>query len=267
MLGILDRQSLGADPLSPQTVHTSVEAKKLAFADRAAYLTDPAFMRVKASALIEPDYLKQRSALIDATRVLPSIAPGSCTGDTVYLCAADREGNVVSLIQSNYMGFGSLVVVDDTGIVLHNRGAYFSLDPNAANALAPAKRTLHTLIPSLALRHGRPAIVFGTMGGDGQAQTHLQVYTAIARFGLNMQQAIEMPRWIHGVAPNGETLLVEGRFPLETVEVLRQLGHQVQIGDNWQAVMGYAQGIIFDQDTGVMQGGSDPRAEGIAAGW
>ena len=267
MLGMLDRQPLGDDPLSPQTVHAAVEAKKLAFADRAAYLTDPAFMRIKPSALIEPDYLKQRSTLIDATRVQPSVAPGSFTGDTVYLCAADQEGNVVSLIQSNYMGFGSLVVVDDTGIVLHNRGAYFSLDPNAANALAPAKRTLHTLIPSLALRNGRPAIVFGTMGGDGQAQTHLQVYTAVARFGLNMQQAIEMPRWIHGTAPNGETLLVEGRFPLETVEALRQLGHQVQVGDNWQTVMGYAQGIIFDQDTGVMQGGSDPRAEGIAAGW
>jgi gamma-glutamyltranspeptidase len=267
MLGMLDRQPLGDDPLSPQTVHTAVEAKKLAFADRAAYLTDPAHMRIEPSTLIEPEYLKHRSALIDATRAQTSIAPGSFAGDTVYMCAADREGNVVSLIQSNYMGFGSGVVVDDTGIVLHNRGAYFSLDPTATNALAPAKRTLHTLIPSLALRNGRPAIVFGTLGGDGQAQTHLQVYTAVARFGLNMQQAIEMPRWIHGAAPNGETLLVEGRFPQETVEALRQLGHEVQVGDNWQTVMGYAQGIIFDQDTGVMQGGSDPRAEGIAAGW
>lgn len=267
MLGILDRQPLGADPLSPQTVHTAVEAKKLAFADRAAYLTDPAHMRIDPSALIDADYLKQRSALIDATRAQSSVAPGSFTGDTVYLCAADREGNVVSLIQSNYMGFGSGVVVDDTGIVLHNRGAYFSLDPTSANALAPAKHTLHTLIPSLALRNGRPAIVFGTMGGDGQAQTHLQVYTAVARFGLNMQQAIEMPRWIHGTTPNGETLLVEGRFPPETVETLRHLGHEVQIGDDWQTVMGHAQGIIFDQDSGVMQGGSDPRAEGIAAGW
>ncbi|HBE29048.1 MAG TPA: gamma-glutamyltransferase, partial [Ktedonobacter sp.] len=98
----------------------------------------------------------------------------------------------------NYMGFGSGVVVDDTGIVLQNRGAYFSLDPTAANALAPAKRTLHTLIPSIALRNGRPGMVFGAMGGDGQPQTHLQVYTAVARFGLNIQQAIEMPRWVHG---------------------------------------------------------------------
>ena len=165
------------------------------------------------------------------------------------------------------MGFGSGVVVDDTGIVLQNRGAYFSLDPKAANALAPSKRTLHTLIPSMALRDGRPAIVFGTMGGDGQAQTHLQVYTALARFGLNMQQAIEMPRWIHGDDHKRETLLVEGRFPADTVERLRGLGHDVTRGEDWLTTMGYAQGIAFDATTGVMQGGSDPRAEGIAAGW
>ncbi len=267
MLGILDRLTLGAHPLSVDTVHTAVEAKKLAFADRAAYLTDPAYMRVDPSALIAADYLTERSKRIDPTRAQPSPAAGSFSGDTIYLCAADSAGNVVSLIQSNYMGFGSGVVVDDTGIVLQNRGAYFSLDPAAANALAPTKRTLHTLIPSMALRNGRPALVFGTMGGDGQAQTHLQVYTAIARFGLNIQQAIEMPRWLHAASNGQETVLVEKRFPTETVEALRQRGHTVQIGEPWLTTMGYAQGIIFDPTTGVMQGGSDPRAEGIAAGW
>jgi gamma-glutamyltranspeptidase/glutathione hydrolase len=268
MLGIVDRRrDIGNNPLAPETVHIEVEAKKLAFADRAAYLTDPAYMRVNPAALIDAHYLDQRSALIDPTRAQSSVASGSFTGDTVYLCTADREGNVVSLIQSNYMGFGSGVVVDDTGIVLQNRGAYFSLDPAATNALAPAKRTLHTLIPSMALRNGRPAMAFGTMGGDGQAQTHLQVYAALARFGLNIQQAIEMPRWIHGAATDQELLLVEGRFPPETVAALRQLGHVVQIGDDWLPTMGYAQGIVFDALNGVMQGGSDPRAEGIAAGW
>ncbi len=268
MLGMLNRrQDIGSNPLAPETVHIEVEAKKLAFADRAAYLTDPAYMHVNPLALIDAHYLDLRSAIIDPTRTQSSIAQGSFTGDTVYLCTADREGNVVSLIQSNYMGFGSGVVVDDTGIVLQNRGAYFSLDSTAANALAPAKRTLHTLIPSMALRNGRPAIVFGTMGGDGQAQTHLQVYTALARFGLNMQQAIEMPRWLHGVDTGQEVLLVEGRFPSETIEALRRLGHVVQVGDDWLTTMGYAQGIVFDAENGVMQGGSDPRAEGIAAGW
>jgi gamma-glutamyltranspeptidase len=268
MLGMMERRrDIGNNPLDPATVHIAVEAKKLAFADRAAYLTDPAYMRVHPAALIDTHYLDQRSALIDPTRAQLSVAPGSFTGDTVYLCTADREGNVVSLIQSNYMGFGSGVVVDDTGIVLQNRGAYFSLDPVAANALAPAKRTLHTLIPSMALRNGRPAIVFGTMGGDGQAQTHLQVYTALARFGLNMQQALEMPRWVHGIDAGQEVLLMEGRFPSDTVEALRQLGHVVQVGEDWLSTMGYAQGIVFDMENGVMQGGSDPRAEGIAAGW
>ena len=146
MLGMLDQLPLGDNPLAPETVHVAVEAKKLAFADRNAYLTDPAHMRIDAAALIEPEYLARRKALIDPLRVQPSVAPGSFTGDTVYLCAADRDGNIVSLIQSNYMGFGSGVVVDDTGIVLQNCGAYFSLDASATNALAPAKRTLHTLI-------------------------------------------------------------------------------------------------------------------------
>jgi gamma-glutamyltranspeptidase/glutathione hydrolase len=165
------------------------------------------------------------------------------------------------------MGFGSGVVVDETGIVLQNRGAYFSLDPTAANVLAPGKRTLHTLIPSMALRDGRPAMVFGTMGGDGQAQIHLQVYTAVARFGLNIQEAIEMPRWIHGAADGQESLQMEGRFPPATVAALRRLGHLVHEEGMWQSAMGYAQGIVFDTSTGVMQGGADPRAESIAAAW
>jgi len=266
MLGIVDQLTLGSDPLTPETIHLEVEAKKLAFADRAAYLTDPAHMRVDPERLIDPEYLAQRRAFIDPHQAQVSVAPGRFTGDTIYLCAADRDGNVVSLIQSNYMGFGSGVVVDGAGIVLHNRGAYFSLDPDAANALAPGKRTLHTLIPSMALRDGRPVMVFGTMGGDGQAQTHLQVYTAVERFGLNIQQAIEMPRWIHG-GTDEEILLMEGRFPAETVNTLRQMGHTIEEGDPWLTVMGYAQGIIFDPATGVMHGGSDPRAEGIAAGW
>ncbi len=119
----------------------------------------------------------------------------------------------------------------------------------------------------MAMRDGRPAMVFGTMGGDGQPQTHLQVYTAVARFGLNIQQAIEMPRWVHGALADGETLMVESRFPIETLDGLRQLGHRIQVQSPWYTGMGYAQGIVFDQATGVMQGGSDPRAEGIAAGW
>ncbi len=267
MLGIVDQSLLGASPLATDTVHMEVEAKKLAFADRDTYLTDLTHMHIDLTALIAPDYLTSRHALIDPMRAQQSLAPGSFSGDTIYLCTADREGNVVSLIQSNYMGFGSGVVVDDTGIVLQNRGAYFSLDPNSTNVLAPAKRTLHTLIPSMALRDGRPAMVFGTMGGDGQPQIHLQVYTAAARFGLNIQEAIEMPRWIHGAANGVEALHMENRFPPETIEALRQRGHVVDIQGAWESGMGYAQGITFDHATGVMQGGADPRAESLAAAW
>jgi gamma-glutamyltranspeptidase len=267
MLGIVDQSLPVAGPLAADTVHMEVEAKKLAFADRDAYLTDPSHMRVDPNALIAPDYLTSRRALIDPARAQTSIAPGAFTGDTIYLCAADRDGNVVSLIQSNYMGFGSGVVVDDTGVVLQNRGAYFSLDPASANALAPAKRTLHTLIPSMALREGRPAMVFGTMGGDGQPQIHLQVYTAAAHFGLNIQEAIEQPRWIHGATNGVESLHMENRFPPETIAALRQRGHVVDIQGAWESGMGYAQGITFDHSAGVMQGGADPRAESLAAAW
>jgi gamma-glutamyltranspeptidase len=270
MLGITNDLPLGDSPLDAQTVHYEVEAKKLAFADRSAYLTDPAFMKVDPASLIMPEYLRTRREQIDPWRAHPSTsAPGTFMGDTVYMCAADEEGNAVSLIQSNYRGFGSGYVVDGMGIVLQNRGAYFSLDPEAANALAPGKRTLHTLIPSFAMRDGRPAVVFGTMGGDGQGQTHLQVYTALARYGLNIQAAIELPRWVHGAeqAGGGEVLRMESRFPSETLARLREMGHPVVEMGPWDSSMGHAHGIVIDAARGVYHGGSDPRADGAAVGW
>ncbi len=269
MLGIAGELPLGDGPLSAETVHLEVEAKKLAFADRDAYLTDLAHMRVAPADLIAPDYLAGRRALISANRAQFSVAPGSTKGDTIYLCTADEAGNCVSLIQSNYRGFGSGVVVEGTGIALQNRGAYFSLDPESANALAPNKRTLHTLIPSLALRDGRPAVIFGAMGGDGQPQTHLQFYTALMRYGLNVQAAIELPRWVDGVATLGtpERLWMEARFPTGTVAALRALGHDVAPLSRWDAQVGHANGIVIDRVHGVLHGGSDPRAEGAAMGW
>jgi gamma-glutamyltranspeptidase/glutathione hydrolase len=269
MLGITGPLPLGAEPLAPETIHLAVEAKKLAFADRAAYLTDPEAMHVRPGDLIAPEYLSLRRALIDPQRVAATVAPGVLSGDTIYLCAADGDGNVVSLIQSNYRGFGSGYVVDETGIALQNRGSSFSLTPAAANALAPGKRPLHTLIPSLATRAGKPAVVFGAMGGDGQPQTHLQVYTALARFGLNIQAAIEMPRWVHGADEPGEpeVLWVENRYPRATIEALQALGHTVVEVSAWNPLMGYAQGIVVDGERDVLHGGADPRAESAAVGW
>jgi gamma-glutamyltranspeptidase / glutathione hydrolase len=269
MLGMIAEHSAGANPLTADTVHVAVEAKKLAFADRAAHITDLDQMRIDPATLIAPEYLRARAALIDPQRAMASPAPSSHTGDTVYLCAADEEGNAVSLIQSNYRGFGSGYVVDGTGIALQNRGAYFSLDPVAANALAPGKRTLHTLIPSLALRDGRPAVIFGAMGGDGQPQTHAQVYTALERFGMNIQAAIEMPRWVHEAdEPAGvERLWLESRFPEATLADLAARGHQIASVGPWENMMGHAQGIVIDHEAGVLHGGADPRAEGAALGW
>jgi len=268
MLGMIDQLDLGESMLAPDTIHVGVEAKKLAFADRHAYLTDPAHMRVRPEELIESEYLRMRARQIDRHRAQPSPAPGSLTGDTIYLCAADEAGNAVSLIQSNYRGFGSGVVVDGTGIVLQNRGAYFELDPEAANRLEPGKRTLHTLIPSLAMRGGKPAVIFGSMGGDGQPQTHLQVYSALARFGMDIQAAIETPRWLDGASGLGapEVLNLESRFPSETAEALAARGHNVHIAGAWDSMMGHAHGITIHQQTGVMQGGADPRADSLAAG-
>jgi gamma-glutamyltranspeptidase len=269
MLGIVDGLPLGDDPLGAQTTHLEVEAKKLAFADRAAHVTDIERMRVRPEALIAADYLAERRALISPDHASATRATAGFAGDTIYLCAADGEGSAVSLIQSNYAGFGCGLVVDGTGISLQNRGAYFSLDPNAANALEPGKRTLHTLIPSMALREGRPAVVFGAMGGDGQPQTHLQVYTNLLRYEMNIQAAIEAPRWVHGAEEPGqiETLRLERRFPVETVEALRAMGHQVELAASLDSEMGHANGIVIDSEQGVLHGGSDPRAEGAAAGW
>ena len=268
MLGMLDGLQLGPEPDDPLTVHLTVEAKKLAFADRSAYLTDLNHMRVSPASLIEPAYLARRAALI-SSRAAESATAGSIAGDTIYLCATDEAGNVVSLIQSNYRGFGSGVVVEGTGISLQNRGAYFSLDPEAANALAPSKRTLHTLIPSIAMRDDKPLIVFRAMGGDGQAQTHAQVYTALLKYGLNMQAAIEMPRWLHGVDQPGdpEALYMENRFPDSTLADLTERGHTVRTVNAWHSMMGHAQGILIDNDTGIFHGGADPRGEGAAVGW
>ncbi|HLZ20540.1 MAG TPA: gamma-glutamyltransferase [Ktedonobacterales bacterium] len=269
MLGMLDGLELGAGPLSPETVHVTVEAKKLAWADRAEYLGDPAHMRVDPEQMIAPEYLNQRRALLATERAQTSLAPGRFDGDTIYLCAADADGNAVSLIQSNYRGFGSGLVVDGTGIVLQNRGAYFSLTPDTANTLAPGKRPLHTLIPSMALKNDRPAVIFGTMGGDTQPPIHTQVYTALARYGLNIQAAIELPRWAHGAERPGEpeVLQVESRFPRATIAELERLGHRVVEIGPWDAAVGHAQGIVIDSATGVFSGGADPRAEGVAAGW
>lgn len=227
-------------------------------------------MAVEARSLISKEYATRRGGAIDRRRAAPAHPPGNpAEGDTIYLCAVDRDGQCASLIQSLYHGFGSGIMAAGTGVFLQNRGAYFSLRAGHPNAIAPRKRTLHTLMPGLMARDGRPYLVFGAMGGDGQAQTHLQLVTTIVDAGLDVQEAIDAPRWFSGpmVGEHGpEPLLMEDRFSAELRAGLAAKGHEVVPLGPWEPLMGHAQAIMLRED-GVLAGGADPRGDGIAAAW
>ena len=263
-----DLQALPARGVECQ--HVLIEAKRLAFADRDAYLTDPSAMTVLPERLLDKGYAAAQRTRIDLRRAAPAQPPGNpLQGDTVYLCAVDRDGQCVSLIQSLYHSFGSGIMVPETGLLLQNRGAYFSLLEGHPNVIAPLKRTLHTLMPAMMLRNGRPALIFGAMGADGQAQTHLQLVTNIVDAGLDVQQAIDAPRWLSadGLSNHGpEALMMEDRFPREVRDALIALGHDVVPLGPWEQVMGHAQAIGL-HESGVLAGGADPRGDGIAAAW
>ena len=265
-----DFSSLGYQ--SPDHLHLLIEAKKVAFTDRTRYISDPEAVKIPVKELLSKDYAAERRSLIrrDRAAEASAILPGSFGGDTIYLCVVDEAGSAVSLIQSLYFSFGSAVVAGGTGILLQNRGAYFSLDPNHVNCLAPHKRTFHTLMASMTFKGGKPYMVFGTSGADGQPQTHVQVMTSVFDFGLDIQSAIEAPRWLSGRylinQPDG-TLALEGRFSAEVIEELQKRGHQVNVVENWSSVMGSAHGIIIHPENGLRMGGSDPRSDGAAIGY
>jgi len=195
---------------------------------------------------------------------------GSLAGDTVYVAAVDRDGNAASLIQSLYGAFGSCVVAGTTGVILQNRGAYFSLHPDHPNRLEPGKIPLHTLIASMAKRDGKLWSVLGCMGADGQPQIQLQLYSAMIDFGLDIQEAIEMPRFLSGRFALGEardTLHIENRFPAATIGELGQRGHLVDRWGAWNEMAGHAHGITVDGQSRILNGGSDPRSDGAAIGY
>ena len=223
--------------------------------------------------LISKAYADERRALIDPVRALPwDRVPsyGSLSGDTVYIAVVDDAGNAVSLIHSLYGGFGSTVVAGGTGVILQNRGAYFSLDPSHPNKLEPGKIPLHTLIASMGKRNGKLWSVLGCMGADGQPQIQLQAYVAMMDFGCDIQQALETPRWLSGRFALGEsrdTLHIEGRFPAETLKTLEQRGHLLNHWPAWNELAGHAHGITIDPMTNVKYGGSDPRSDGAAIGY
>ena len=250
---------------SVRTLHTMIEAKKLAYADMITYVADPRFAKVPVAGMISRDYGRERAALIDPARANCSVGPGQppYTGsDTTYLSTVDRDGNMVSLIQSNYGLFGSGVGVEGGGFVLHNRGALFSLDPKHPNALAGRKRPLHTIIPAL-MTNGDIRIAFGIMGGFNQAQAHAQFVSNVVDFRMNIQAAMEAARFTKSTFA-GCDLQIEKRVPADVRRGLIELGHQLQVHDDFTTAMGGGQAVMRDYAAGINFGASDPRKDGAA---
>jgi gamma-glutamyltranspeptidase / glutathione hydrolase len=258
-LSILDGMDLAA--ASPQErLHAQIEATKLAFADVHAYVADPDAVPVPTDALLDPAYAASRRALItDRAGDPPPGRPD--TGGTVYLCTADADGMMVSLIQSNYMGFGSQVVVPGYGFGLQNRGAGFALDPAHPNAVAPGKRPFHTIIPAFLTRGGEPVGPFGVMGGHMQPQGHVQVTMSTVDGGLDPQAALDLPRWYWH---SGRSVAVESRLDPALVADLSARGHEVTVDD--ANFYGYGQ-AIWRQPGGGYVAGTEPRADGCAVGY
>jgi gamma-glutamyltranspeptidase/glutathione hydrolase len=259
-LRIVDGLELPAP--GPEREHLLIEAVKCALVDRNGYVGDPDAMPFPAATMLRDDWIDRRRRAIDPSRASTPIADPGPDGGTAYLCAADRDGMLVSLIQTNFSGAGAGLHVRDWGINLQNRGSSFRLDPSHPNGLAGAKLPMHTLIPALASRDNRPWLVFGAMGGHTQAQTHLQLLTRICLDGEDPQAAITAARW--AVDPDHWHVQVESRFGDDVVEGLRARGHDVRIGRAYDDGMGHAHAIEL-LGPGY-RAASDPRSEGAAAG-
>jgi gamma-glutamyltranspeptidase/glutathione hydrolase len=251
---------------SADALQAMIEAKKLAYADMYRYVADPKFSQVPVQGMLSKEYAEQRAALIDTAKancnVLPGEPPLPTKGDTTYLTVIDSEGNMVSLIQSNYAEFGSGLVADGTGFALQNRGGLFKLDPNSPDRLAGHKRPLHTIIPAF-MTNGRERIAFGIMGGFNQAQAHAQFVSNVVDFGMNIQEALEAARFTKRTFA-GCDVDMEDRIPAGVREDLTKRGHQIVLHGDYSAVMGGGQAVERDIATGVNYGASDPRKDGEA---
>lgn len=261
-----DLKSLGAG--SAGAIHLLVEAKKLAFADRARYTSDPAVVKIPMRGMLSKAYAAERRRLIDPRRAALTVEAGDAwraENDTTYLAVVDAAGEAVSFIQSIFHGFGSGVVAGPTGVLMNNRLANFSSDPVDVNVVAPGKRTTHTLTTCLVLDSaGSLRMVLGTPGGQGQVQTLLQVLVNLLDHGLRLQEAIEAPRWR---SEAGCTLLVEEGIPPTVREDLAARGHELRVISHWSEELGGVQGILVDREAHTLMGGADPRREGFALGW
>lgn len=267
MLGMLDQ--LPQEALrdgGERWIHLLAEAARLAYADRDAYITDPDHMTIDPQSLLSERYTHDRAGMIGERA--STHTPAGSPGDTIYLCTADGEGNLVSLIESNYMGIGSGVMAGETGVMLQNRGAWFSLNPNHANVIAPRKRTMHTLMPGMAFKDGKPWLVFGTMGGSTQPQIHVEVLSRLVDQGMQPDEVLNAPRFdaVLGERDGKPRLTIEGRVPNDVLDALRDRGHGVEQVEPWTSAMGHAH-MIRILDDGVYIGAADPRADSLALGY
>ena len=267
-----DLKKMGAG--SADALTAMLEAKRLAYEDLAKWYADPAFVHVPMQELLSDRYADARRKLIDLTKANPQVGPGDPRlgqGDTTYFCTADKDGMMVSIIQSNYRGMGSGLVADHMGFMFQDRGELYSLDPQAANVYAPGKRPFQTIIPGFVMKDGGPFMAFGLMGGDMQPQGHVQVLTDIIDFGMNVQEAGDAARWYHaggsevtGEPPSGNIVEMESGFDPDVKAELARRGYLVKPGTG--AFGGY-QAILWDPKNKVYWGGSEMRKDGMAVGY
>jgi gamma-glutamyltranspeptidase/glutathione hydrolase len=266
MLNIMEHFDLHSFGLnSTRALHVQIEAKKLAYADVIRYIADPKAAKLPVSGMLSKEYAAERAKLIDMDHANCEVGPGApvpSAGDTVYLSVVDREGNMVSFIESNYAEFGSGLVADGTGFVLHDRGALFSLDPASPNAIAGRKRPLHTIIPAF-MEKDQVRIAFGIMGGWNQAQAHAQFVSHIVDFNQNIQAALETARFTKPTF-TGCDVLLENRVPGNVKTELEAKGHKITMHNGFSDAFGGGQAVMRDHAAGVNYGASDPRKDGAA---
>ncbi|GAE26115.1 gamma-glutamyltranspeptidase [Halalkalibacter wakoensis JCM 9140] len=253
---------------STEYYHLLIEATKLAFADRDKWLTDPDFVDIPVDDLLSKSHGMTLANEINVQLSKEMEKQLDPKGDTVWFGVVDKEGNAVSFIQSIYHDFGSGIIPKNTGVLLQNRGSFFSLDEKEINCLEPNKRTFHTLNPAMLLKDDELSLVYGTMGGEGQPQTQAALVTRIIDYQFDVQAAIEAPRWLYGRTwgASSNSLKVESRVSAEVIQALKKLGHDVELVDEFTDIMGHAGAIQIDQNK-VRHGGADPRGDGAALGY
>jgi len=265
MLNIMSTfQPDAGGPQGTVELHKKIEAMKLAYADLYRYNADPRFVKVPVQGLLSKAYAAQRAALINPNQASCNPGPGSpATSDTVYLAAVDKDGNIASLIQSNYSGFGSGIVVNGMGFVLQNRGALFVLDPGHPNLLQPRKRPFHTIIPAF-MEQGDVHIGFGIMGGPNQPVAHAQFVSNLVDYGMNIQAALEAPRFTVADNKGSCDIPIESRVKPEVLQALRGKSHNLIVHGAYTTAMGRGQAVMHNSKSGLNSGASDPRADGAA---